>query len=91
MTTSSTSYASSCKQSSKPSDTFQSREKVVDIFNHDLEINLDNEITYKSIPCSVDTNDVPNEKLIPPPLTKRINIELEHLFHDKNFMDNNSL
>lgn len=83
--------ATSSSSSSTPSKSSQSDEKIVDIFNHDLEINLDNEIIYKSIPCTVDTHDVPIEKLTPPPLTKRLNIELEHLLHDENIMNNNSL
>lgn len=90
MATSSVSSSTSSK-SSTPSQSSQSGEKLLDIFNHDLEINLDNEIIYKSIPCTVGTDDVPIEKLTPPPLTKRLNIELEHLLYDKNFMDNNSL
>ena len=77
------------KSSSISSKSSQSGEKLLDIFNNDLEINLDNEIIYKSIPCTVDTHDVPIEKFTPPPLTKRVNIELEHLLHDKNIINKN--
>lgn len=57
-----------------------------EIFNPNLEVDLDNEIIYKSIPVNLDLHDVPREKIFPPPLTKRLNIELEYLFTNK---DNN--
>ena len=65
-------------------------EKQNEIFNPNLEVDLDSEIIYKSIPVNVHLDDVPREKIFPPPLTRRPNIELEYLFANRNInVDNN--
>ncbi len=61
-----------------------------EIFNPNLDVDLDNEIIYKSIPVNLDLHDVPREKIFPPPLTKRLNIELEYLFTNKDNNRNNN-
>ena len=61
-----------------------SEEKQNEIFNPNLEVDLDTEILYKSINIDVDLDDVPREKIFPPPLTKRLNIELEYLFVNRD-------
>jgi len=47
------------------------------IFNNYQEVNLNNEVIYKYSPFINKLDNIPPEKLVPPPLVKRLNIELE--------------
>ena len=49
------------------------------IFNNCQGINDDNKIIYKYKPLINKLQNVPPEKVYPPPLVKRLNIELERL------------
>lgn len=44
-------------------------------YNPNLEVNLDSDIIFRS--CDINMSDVPENERYPPPLTKRLNIELE--------------
>ena len=62
-----------------------------EIFNPNLEVDLDNEMIYINLfLVNLDLHDVPREKIFPPPLTKRLNIELEYLFTNKDNNRNNN-
>ena len=59
-------------------------------YNANFEMNLDNNIIYKSI-SKLDLDHIPLEDRFPPPLTKRLNIELENNILENNILENNIL
>ena len=60
------------EQKSNTTDIFNSS-----IYNPSLEVDLDNDSVFRC--CSnINVDDIPQNERVPPPLTKRLNIELEN-------------
>lgn len=60
------------EQKSNTTDIFNSS-----IYNPSLEVDLDNDTVFRC--CSnINVDDIPQNERVPPPLTKRLNIELEN-------------